>query len=493
MPLAKRIALLVTGLLCLCGISAGFVFYASVHRALESELLGRLEARMAWIEAALESDGADLEMAASMEPKGAAESWSITTADGRVLWASAGPSDPQNMMLHSRKVLIGDAEGPALEGRELMALEEKSRESWIRKGEAATQKKDGGRRIYRMPIGRYRMELDLTVGTSSIGMQAELHRLTRSLLIVGPLALLTSGLLLSLLIRAQLRPLARMAEQADKIGPGNRAERIGAVGSSAECLHLRGAINSLIARLAEGLQRERLFSASAAHELRTPLAQLRTELEVTLRKDRNKEEYHSALVGMLGDVERLQNLISGLLQLTRSDNPNGFELRPVRLPDLLRKVEERHGPLRISTPQGENELVFAADEELLCSAVSNVLDNASRYAPAEPPTLAVALQDSQAQIVIADRGPGIPDHERERIFHPLTRLDSARSIGQGVEGFGLGLAVARSLARACGGDLFCRGRPDGLSGAEFVFHLPLAAPGNVSMASSAGYGETIRL
>jgi signal transduction histidine kinase len=279
-----------------------------------------------------------------------------------------------------------------------------------------------------------------------------------------------------LLIRWQLRPLARMAQQASGIGPGNLAERIAPVGSSAECVRLRESINAMLSRLAEGLEREHNFASSAAHELRTPLAQLRTQIEVALRKQRDAAEYRTGLAEALVDVERLEKLVLGLLQLTRSQDDASIECQPVSLGAVLKKVQAIHGGDAAQFADGEQVagLLVRADEELLAAAISNVLDNAARYAPGAPATVTVTAADDEVVLVVADRGPGVPEAERERIFDPLTRLDEARSIGETADGFGLGLAVARAAVRRFGGDLVCRGRTDGDSGAEFVFRLPRA-------------------
>jgi signal transduction histidine kinase len=116
------------------------------------------------------------------------------------------------------------------------------------------------------------------------------------------------------------------------------------------------------------------------------------------------------------------------------------------------------------------------DADLLRAAFRNVLENAARHAPGEPPTVRVEASAEDVRVVVSDRGPGVPEAERERIFQPLTRLDPARTVGGAADGFGLGLATARSAARAFGGDLVCRGRADAAAGAEFVFTLRRSSP-----------------
>lgn len=477
MPLARRIVLLVGALLFFGGIAVALAFYASVKRALESEIQGRLDARMAWLEAALELEGSDLKLKAGDGPEGAAEDWSVTTTDGHVLWSSAAELKLGEMIRLSQRIRLGSPTGPLLEEVEQMLLEEDASKIYAGSEAGSKAEVEAGmvKHAYRLPMGAFRLELMFNVGTSLVEMQKELQRLTRAMLIVGPMSLLGSLLILSLMVTSQLKPLERMAKQADTIGPDRPGERIGPVGSSAECLRLRGAINSLVTRLIEGLQRERIFAASAAHELRTPLAQLRVDLEVTLRKERSGDTYRATMKDLLSDVDRLQKLVTALLQLTKSETIGAISRERVRLKNLLGKLESRHGQLHTNLSRSCKEWIFEVDAELLCAAISNILDNAARYAPQEPPLLELDEVDGKAQWVISDRGPGIPEGDREKIFHPLTRLDSARSIGKEVEGYGLGLSVARSLVRAFGGDLLCRARRDGQNGAEFVLSLPLSA------------------
>ena len=337
---------------------------------------------------------------------------------------------------------------------------------------------------YELPADAARVDLVLTARASAAEARDELSRLSRTLWSVGPLALATTAVGLALLIRWQLRPLARMAEQAAAVGPSAPASRIEPVGSGAELVRLRDAMNGMIARLAEGLKRERRFAADAAHELRSPLGEMRATVEVALRRPRGAAEYREALETVAGDLLRLQNLVVGLLQLTRADAA-GVRGEPVSLPAVLRRAAAQHPAtldgVGLRDPgdgdvDGANGPWVAGDPELLHAAVSNVLANAARYAPREPPTVRVeAGPEDEARVIISDRGPGVGEPDRERIFEPLTRLDAARTAA-GPDGFGLGLSVARATARAFGGNLICRARADGAGGAEFVLTLRRVEP-----------------
>ena len=223
------------------------------------------------------------------------------------------------------------------------------------------------------------------------------------------------------------------------------------------------------------MAQERRFSAVAAHELRSPLAQLRTTIEVALRRERSVGEYQSALQETLADVERLQALMERLLELTRLGDSAALKGHPVSLSAIAKKAARDHDAVELSLDETEEELLVAGDEQLLNRAIGNVLENAARYAPQAPPAIRIEQDNGQVRLVVADRGPGVPEAEREGIFEPLARLDAARSIASSSSGFGLGLSVARSTVRAFGGDLVCRARADGQSGAEFVFSFRTAS------------------
>jgi signal transduction histidine kinase len=319
-----------------------------------------------------------------------------------------------------------------------------------------------------------RLELVLTAQTSAAGMKAELARTARVLWTLGPLALLLTAAALVLLIRWQLAPLARIAREAGAIGAENASARIGPTGSAAELTQLRQAINSMLQRLGEGLDREKRFAATAAHELRTPLAQMRMNLDVTLRRERSAGEYREALGDLSADVQRLERLVLGLLQLTRATTQSAESAGAVAVGPLLRRVTEGRGMVYVDAGAGEG-LWVRGDADLLASAIGNVIENAHKYAASEPPTLRIAPDGEYIRITIADRGRGIAEADRQRIFEPLTRLDGARSVGATAEGLGLGLAVARAAARAAGGELTCHARSDGGMGSEFVFTLRAAA------------------
>lgn len=228
--------------------------------------------------------------------------------------------------------------------------------------------------------------------------------------------------------------------------------------------------------LVVGLRRGRLatdVAAEAAHELKTPLTAMRGGLEVALRKDRSADEYRAALASTLEEVKGLQNVVGSLLLLTRgTETPPARE--PVDLVAVVRAEAERlHGLAR------DREVTFASvrgprivlgDPSLLARGVANLLDNAHLHSVAGG-AIRVRVEALRRELIVSveDDGPGIPAPRRERIFQRFWR---GPEVGQrGIPGAGLGLPIARFIARLHGGSLVLDPRVEGR--ARFVLRLPL--------------------
>lgn len=531
MSLAARITLLTLSLLLLGNLATGYALYRQTKYSLNEELQKRLEARLNWVEAALQANPKQglLKLAVQNEPAETADYWEVATPEGRVLWSSAPP--PPGMQVVSRTIgkIYGHANDPATHSNEILegatglgwvppaALKAVRAEvpeihlsevhPWMSRldptaspqvlakryytivgeihGKSLFFTVSGTGTIFSLRVGgpyycRYlvpknkHLALMITVRTSATSLNQDLNRSIRIMWLIGPLGWLATAVLLTMGIRAQLAPLARMAEQTAQIGPGNPTVRLGPVGSSREAVRLRNAVNAMLERLTEGWEQERRFAATAAHELRTPLAQMKTDIEVALRRERDASDYREVLTETLADVERLQNLIEGLLYLARRPEPDSSQGRPVPLADILARAVAEYGPACLPEPAVYEGLLIRGDYDLFIAAVGNVLENAARYAPGEPPTLHVISEQGVVHLTITDSGPGIPAQDRERIFEPLTRLDERNAPESGL---GLGLTVARATLRAFGGHLTCQPREDGHSGAVFVFIFPRVPEG----------------
>jgi signal transduction histidine kinase len=201
----------------------------------------------------------------------------------------------------------------------------------------------------------------------------------------------------------------------------------------------------MLHRLDAARARQRAFVADAAHELRSPLTTMRTELEVAQRLP---DTDWPALAGdLLADVDRLSRLVDDLLLLARADDAvstpaAAAPAATVELGGLLGEVAARYPAVRYVRP--EQPVCTTGDRDALGRVVANLLDNATRHAAGEV-VLTVAADGGYQRISVCDDGPGIPAADRERVFQRFTRLDDARARDAG--GTGLGLAIVRELVR----------------------------------------------
>jgi two-component system OmpR family sensor kinase len=219
------------------------------------------------------------------------------------------------------------------------------------------------------------------------------------------------------------------------------------------------------------------FTADAAHELRGPLALMRTELEVSLSKPRSADEYQASEAVVLREVERLSVLADELLTLARADaGALQLHLQPVDVGDLVDETSARWQPLARAAGVSLSSDVIAdrtlrADPVLLRRLVDNLVDNAIRHTPASGRVaISVSGTDSLCTLVVTDTGPGIRDDLHSVVFDRFSRGDSAR--GHDTGGAGLGLALCRVIAQLHGGNIVL---DDTRSGASFRVTLPVRA------------------
>ncbi len=235
--------------------------------------------------------------------------------------------------------------------------------------------------------------------------------------------------------------------------------------------------------LLRAARRERLdalrktdFVDNVSHELKTPLAGIRLEAEL-LAEGRLPDgpRRDKAVRSILAESDRLERLVSNLLDFGRLERGRRrFDLQRVDLAALLEKLSAEGAPATrhpsLVTRHCERDAVALADPDAVRQIVLNLLDNAAKYAPGAPPEVSVRAAENGVELVVADRGPGVPRGLEEKVFERFFRADDA--LARGTNGSGIGLSLARGLARGMGGDLICRPRPGG--GAEFVLTLPAA-------------------
>ncbi|MEU4312808.1 HAMP domain-containing sensor histidine kinase [Nocardia sp. NPDC024068] len=289
----------------------------------------------------------------------------------------------------------------------------------------------------------------------------------RTAMLTGlPLLLVLVAAVTWLVTRRALRPVEAIRTELAEIMHGDLSRRVPEPASRDEIARLAVTTNDTLAALEESAQRQRRFIADAAHELRSPIASLRTQLEVA--------QAHPGLLepgGLLADTVRLEHLAADLLLLARLDAGEQPRTDRVSLTELIRDELARRAGDRVPvvfTPPGAAITVLGSRTQL-ARVLGNLVDNAQRHAAT---TVRVGLSRTGTTVVmdVADDGPGVPDADRARIFARFVRLDDARSRDDG--GAGLGLAIVRDVVERHRGTIRCEG--DVLGGARFLVELPAA-------------------
>jgi heavy metal sensor kinase len=293
-----------------------------------------------------------------------------------------------------------------------------------------------------------------------------------------PAALLVAvsgGLWLS---RRALRPIDDVVRLAGAMDAARLTERLPLRPDDAEeVLHLSAALNNMLDRIQHSVEATRRFTADASHELRTPLAVLTGELEIALRRPRQDADLRATLESGLEELGKLSRLVESLLVLARSDSGElPMERKRLDLSDVVREVVEpyeaiaatREVRLSADLPAG---LVVDADPLWLGRAIANLVDNACKFTP-QGGEISVEVErlENRVRLSVVDSGPPLAPEDEARIFERFYRVDSVRG---SAAGSGLGLPLAREIARALGGDLGLARSAH--TGNRFWLEMPLAA------------------
>ena len=307
----------------------------------------------------------------------------------------------------------------------------------------------GSARVVAVDAGRPGDPVRVLVARSTADVTQGVHLLRVTLLIAFPLLVVLLAAVSWRVIGAALRPVEALRTGAEDITGGARPGRLPVPDSRDEIHRLAVTLNGMLHRLDAARARQRAFVADAAHELRSPLTNMRTELEVAQRLP-DTTDWLSLSADLLTDVERLSRLVDDLLLLARADDATTravtAPIEPVELGQLLAEVAARYPAVSYERPAAP--LLTAGDRDALGRVVANLLDNAVRHAEKDV-TLSVAGDGAYQRVLVSDDGPGIPAADRERVFDRFTRLDDARARDAG--GSGLGLAIVRELVRRHGG------------------------------------------
>jgi len=313
-------------------------------------------------------------------------------------------------------------------------------------------------RVVAVPAGPPDDPQTVLVARSMSDVRRGVGLLRTTLLVTLPLLVLVLSLVAWRAIGAALRPVEALRRGAEDFSGGAGAQRLPVPEGGDEIHRLAVTLNGMLDRLEAGRARQREFVADAAHELRSPLTNMRTQLEVAQHLG-GSADWARVADDLLADAARLGRLVDDLLLLARADSSAGLErAEPVELGGLLRDVCARYPSVTLAPV--DCPVWTVGEPDGLRRVVSNVLDNAVRHASTSV-TVTARARGGAAVVTVADDGPGIPAADRARVFERFTRLDDGRARDGG--GAGLGLAIVGELVRRHGGTVSLRdATPTGL-------------------------------
>jgi heavy metal sensor kinase len=314
------------------------------------------------------------------------------------------------------------------------------------------------------------------LGTHLDFVRRSLSHFRTSLFASLPVVLVLGSLGGWILARRSLSPIGYIASKTQSITSENLGERLVSRGTGDELDDLIHTINEMIGRLEGSFKRMAEFTADTSHELRTPLCAVRGEAEVLLLKPRSADEYREALVHFIEEFDRLNQMISDLILLSKFDAAQ-MELKrvPLRLDlliegmgELFQALAEQKGlTLEVEVPE---EVTVLGDKVRLQQLFTNLIDNAIKYTPGGSIRILLEKERETVVVRVKDTGIGIVREEQDKIFKRFYRIDKSRSKETG--GVGLGLNIAEWIVRAHHGRMEVESELN--QGTTFTVYLPLA-------------------
>lgn len=257
-----------------------------------------------------------------------------------------------------------------------------------------------------------------------------------------------------------VRSISDLTNRINHISSKQFSQRLSTGKGKDELQQLAQTINNLLDRLQSSFNTQRGFIDNASHELSTPLASIASQLDVSLQKERTTEEYKEVMQSVNDDVKRLGFLVRSLLEIAKiSGSAKGIELAAVRIDELLMRLPAQLKKIKSSyevklifgeLPDDDHALTIFGDEELLFSALKNIVHNACKFSPDKTAIVTLNINDEKIIITIKDHGPGINAKEFEKIFQPFYRSADATNIASGS---GLGLPLANQIIKLYSGSI----------------------------------------
>jgi signal transduction histidine kinase len=317
----------------------------------------------------------------------------------------------------------------------------------------------------------------IRIGTIVAGLSMVSYSRVQKMALLGTVAftalmLLVVGLVGQWALNAAFRPVSRMTAEAEAWSTTDLDKRFEMGDPHDEVTQLAHTLDALLDRLAASLRRERRFSAEISHQLRTPVAKIKAEAELALRRERDLPYYRDALSSVVHSADQMASTVETLLaaaqergSLTTGRADVGTVLQEVAAGVAI-LAHENGIEVKTESPVQATSVGVGAD--IAEQIIRPIVENACRFARATV-LLGAERKGKEVWFTVVDDGPGVSEDEKDKIFEPGVRGSAIHSRPESSRGAGLGLSLARRLARAASGDVEL-GRRD--SGAVFVVRLP---------------------
>jgi signal transduction histidine kinase len=303
---------------------------------------------------------------------------------------------------------------------------------------------------------------------------AELRQILGISALIGVLITLVIGFLFS----SQLvRPLRNIITEVNDISSHNLSKQLRVGNSHDEMNELGKTFNNLLNRLQESFNTQRRFISNASHEISTPLTSISSQLQVTLNRERTKDEYQQVLRSIQEDVDQMRQLTKSLLEIAKTGGSHGsIELKELRIDELIMKVisevkrmnQDYEVELQFQNfPETERMCLVFGNWDLLYSAIKNIVENGCKYSPDKRSFVNLCFENDFIEVQVENKGDVIAEHEIEQIFQPFYRGDNTTEI----KGFGLGLSLAKRIISIHKGEIKVNSGP---AGTKFFIVLPYA-------------------
>jgi signal transduction histidine kinase len=436
-----RITLLATVVTGVAVLLAGLWLVDAVEGSLTDRLRDADRARLLTYRSAIEQGRSPFDL----DLDGIGETWVQVVVNGQVVDATPGLDGvPPLYTLDAEGFVVHGSPGRAVDSGQLALTEE------------AADGPDG-------PV-------KLVAASPLDGVRRSVDAVQEGLVVAFPVLVGMVGLLAWVLAGRALRPVEAIRAEVESISGSTLDRRVPVPASGDEVARLAHTMNAMLDRLQDASTRQQRFVADASHELRSPVAAIRTELEVAQRTA-GPDDWPAVADRLLSEEARLEAVIADLLLLASLEE--GAPMPDVVAVDVAEEAREearRRAPDRddvVIELDAPGAVVVQGSRMQLRRALANLLDNAGRHARTTV-RLSVHERDGRVRVLVDDDGPGVPETERERVFQRFVRLDEHRARGAG--GAGLGLSLVRRIAERHHGTARVDTAP--LGGARVVLDLP---------------------